>query len=86
MLEVVAATKSCIFIYIISMFVVNSGPLITAERLVVFIRLLLLENGKKSVIIQYVILNSYISNFKSKKDLQILSVQLEIELSCGYKN
>jgi hypothetical protein len=71
MLEVVAAIKSCIFIYIISMFVVNSGPLITVERLIVFIKLLLPDNGKKSIIIQYIILNSYISNFKDKRDLQI---------------
>jgi len=74
MLEAVAAIKSCISIYIISMFVVNSGPLITAESLIVFIQLLLPENGKKSIIIQYVILSSYISNFKGKRDLQILSV------------
>lgn len=56
------------------MFVVNSSPLITAERLIVFIQLLLLENGRKSIIIQYIILYSYISNFKGKRSLQILSV------------
>jgi hypothetical protein len=74
MLEVVAAINGCIFIYKISIFVANSRPLITAERLIVFIQLLILENGRKGITIQYVILYSYISNFKGKRDLQILSV------------
>jgi len=74
MLEVVAAINSCIFIYKMSIFVVNSRPLITTERLTVFTQLLLLENGRKSIIIQNAILYSYISNFKRKRDLQILRV------------
>jgi len=68
MLEVVAAINSCIFIYKISIFVVNSRPLITSESLILFIQLLILENGRKSITIQYVIFYSYISNFKGKRD------------------
>ena len=56
------------------MLVVNSRPLITAESLMVFIQPFILENGRKSIIFQCVILCSYIINYKIKIDLQILSM------------
>jgi len=40
MLEVVAGLNSCIFIYRISMFVVDSGPLITALHSIISTQLL----------------------------------------------
>jgi len=56
------------------MFVVDSVPLITALRLIIPTQLLLLENRRKSIIIQYILLYRYISNIKGKRDLQIFSV------------